>query len=334
LAHTEQGTNLAQTRRVDVDGFDEVLRVECAGTVAFVVLHAVVSGRTFGGLRVQPYAGEEEALLDALALARAMTRKVVLAGLDAGGAKAVLVAPPDGRRADAVRALGEVVESLGGRFNTGPDMGYGPEDESALVSVTRFVARGTFSDSTADGVVAAMNAVCAPRRVAVQGLGSVGLKVAARLSAAGVEVVGSDVRQVATEFPQVESGRVHAEPCDVFAPCARGGLLGRRAVEEMRCRVVCGSANNPLVTEEHAELLRAWGIVYVPDFVSSAGGVVEGASRAMGEADRVPGRIAAIGPRAREVVERSRREGRSTLAVAVEMAEERLATLRRGAAPE
>ena len=303
--------------------------MECAGAVAFVALHAVLRGRSFGGLRIWPYESEEEALLDALALSRAMTRKVVLAGIEAGGAKAVLIAPRT-HRAAALRALGEFVESLAGRFNTGPDMGYTADDDRALREATRYVACGDFGDATARGVRIAMRAVVSePRRVAVQGLGAVGRRLAELLLEDGVHVVGSDFRPVS--LPGVEltdPDRVHATDCEVFAPCARGGVLGPATIPELRCEVVCGAANNPLLTAEDADRLLARGVTLVPDFVANAGAVIQGASTVLGEADRIPERMAAIADLTRTVVSRARHAGRSPLEVAAELADARTAALR------
>jgi glutamate dehydrogenase/leucine dehydrogenase len=126
--------------RLSIAGFDEVHRVDCAGTPAFVALHAVLRGRSFGGIRIRRYASEDDALADALALARTMSRKVVMAGIAGGGAKSVLVEPPPGRREAAVTALGEFIQTLAGRYHCGADYGFTPADDAVLRRATKHVA--------------------------------------------------------------------------------------------------------------------------------------------------------------------------------------------------
>lgn len=318
---------LPTVQQLDVPGYDAVYRLDCAGATAFVALHALLAGRAFGGIRVRRYRAEREALDDALRLARAMSRKIVMAGIEAGGGKTVLVAP-EGDRAAALERLGAFIESLGGRYHAGPDLGFTDEDEAALRRSTRHLActRG-LGEATARGVLHAVDAVASPRRVAVQGLGGVGLPLARMLQERGVEVVASDVRPVAG-FDLVDPEGIYDVEADVFAPCAAGEVLDRETIGRLRCRVVCGAANNPLATEEDAERLHARGVLYVPDFLATGGAVIVGASAALGEADRAQARLAGIGQRVRDVVDRARREGRSPQAVAVEEADRRIARLR------
>lgn len=315
--------------RLSIPGYDEVWRLDCAGAVAFVSLHAVIQGRSFGGVRIREYPSENEALADALALSRAMSRKVVLAGIQGGGGKSVLVAPR-GDRAAAMKVLGEFVESLGGRYFCGPDYGFTEADGAVMKGVTRFIAQEDLSDATARGVETAMRAACEPRVVVVQGLGSVGRPLAERLRASGVRVLASDVRPF-EGFERIEPDGVYDVPCDVFAPCAVGGVLDARTIPRLRCRVVCGAANNPLATEDDAERLRLRGITYVPDIIANVGATIQGASTAIGEAHLVEERLAAIGPLVRDVLARAFREGRSPHHVAVSLADERLATVRKAA---
>lgn len=313
--------------RLSIPGYDEVWRLDCAGAVAFVSLHAEIQGRSFGGVRIREYSSENDALADALALSRAMSRKVVMAGIAGGGGKAVLMAP-QGDRAEAVRALGAFVESLGGRYFCGPDYGFTQADGAVMKSVTRFIAQEDLSDATARGVEAAMRAACEPRVVVVQGLGAVGRPLAERLRASGERVIASDVRPF-EDFERVEPDHVYDVPCDVFAPCAVGGVLDARTIPRLRCKVICGAANNPLASEDDAERLRLRGIVYVPDFIANAGATIQGASTAMGESHMIEGRLAAIGQTVRDVLARASHEGRSSHHVAVALADERILRLRR-----
>lgn len=316
-------------QRIDIPGYDEVVRVPCGSSVAFVAIHSLVGGRALGGIRIREYDDEQAALDDALRLALAMSRKVAFHGLPAGGAKTVLMRPRRGRAA-AVEALGAFIESLDGRYHCGPDLGFGPDDETALRRTTSHLACTTgLGEATARGVHAAITAICPPRAVAIQGLGAVGLPLARLLAADGVRVVASDIRPV-PGFEVVPPTSIFDVDCDVFAPCAQGGVLDAETIERLHCRVVCGAANNPLASDADAERLRARGILYVPDFVANAGAVIVGGSLAAGEGSLAEGRLAAIGERVIEVLERADEEGRSPHAVAVEEADRLLAAARAG----
>lgn len=314
--------------KLNMAGFDEVYRLECGGTVAFVALHAILHGRTFGGIRIRRYPNEEAALADALDLARAMSRKVVMAGIEGGGAKAVIMEPDPARRADAVRDLGKFIESMRGRYSCAADLGFTPEDEAVLKAATRYAAREDLTPHTVRSVLIAMRTVIEPQSIAIQGLGAIGRPLAEDLRMAGVRVVASDVRPV-KGFDSVPPEAIYEIPCDVFAPCAIGGVLNMVTIPRLRCRVVCGAANNPLATDDDADRLHKRGIVYVPDFISNCGATAYGASAAAGEPHLVEERMNRIGPLTREIVDRARKEDRSPHRVAIAMADERIATARR-----
>jgi leucine dehydrogenase len=323
-ARVNSGMVAAET--LSIPGYDAVYRVPCAGTVAFVALHSLIRGRTFGGIRIRPYPDERAALDDALGLARAMTRKVVLTGIEGGGGKSVLMEPRADRE-QAVAALGEFIESLAGRYFSGPDLGFTAADGDALARTTRYVACGGLSQHTAESVLAAMCALGEPETVAVQGLGAVGLPLAERLRERGVRVIASDPRGTGA-FASVADGAIYETPCDVFAPCAIGGVIDARTLPRLRCRTVCGGANNPLASDAMAGELVRRDIVYVPDFIANAGAAIHGASRAIGEQDRIPERMARVATLVREVTERARRERRSPHHVAIELADARAAELK------
>lgn len=320
---------MSAARRLDVEGFERVWRVPCGETVAFVALHAVLGGHAFGGIRIRPYPDEAAALHDARALARAMTRKVLLAGLVGGGGKSVLIEPPPGAdRAACVRALGEFVEELGGLYCCGPDLGFTDADDAALRAATRHVACAGLGQATARGVEIAMRAIVPePRRVAIQGLGSVGGPLARSLVDAGVAVVASDVAGV-QDFDAIDAARIYDVEADVFAPCAAGGLIDAGVADRLRVDVVCGGANNPLADERAAARLVERGIVYVPDVVGNAGATIVGASAVLGERARVEERMAAIAGTTRAIVDEARARGCSPHEVAFEHADRRLAELR------
>lgn len=323
-------------RPLTIPGLDEVFELRVAGTAAFVAIAHAARGRAFGGIRVRAYPTQDDALADALALARAMARKVALAGIEGGGAKTVVIEPPPERRAEAIAELGAFIESLGGRYQSGPDYGFTPADEAVLRRATAHVARGDLASGTAESVARTMAAAAAfasvpLRRVVIQGVGSVGKLLAARLAAAGVDVAGADVRPF-DGVAAIPADAVHDAPCDVFAPCAAGGVLDARTIARLRCRVVCGAANNPLASEADAERLRARGIVYVPDVLANAGATIVGASRALGEERFVPARMDALVALTADVLARAAREGRSPHHVALEIADARIAAMRASAA--
>lgn len=322
-----------------------VARDHAIGLHAVIAIHSTRRGPAFGGIRRWTYASDDAAVADARALAAAMSHKCALAGLAAGGAKTVLLRPatsvePDGPDWDACyRALGDIVASLGGRYVCGPDVGTGPPELDALRSRTRWVnpASNDAGASTAQGVLAGMRAVFdvlgvsdpSATRVAVAGLGAVGLRVARSLLAQGVTVLGADVQPLAREAARaagveiVTPEQIMGVSCDVLSPCAMGGVLDERTVASLRCRGICGSANNQLVDERAAWALVERGIVHAPDVVVSAGAVIEGVLTVQQGASTAVRRqvheaIEHLALVTRQVVEQARREGRPPTDVAWE----------------
>jgi leucine dehydrogenase len=271
-----------------------VVQQEALGLRAIVAIHSTARGPAFGGIRRHRYPSEEAALADVLGLAETMSRKCALAGLPAGGGKAVLLdeGSPAARRPELYAALGRAIDRLGGRFVCGPDVGTGEVELGYVRAVTRYCnpASNDASTSTAAGVLAALRAVWPvlgvrePRgcHVVVQGLGAVGMRVASRLIAQGVRVTGADTSPKACVEAR-ENGVEVVEPdqalrteCDVLVPCALGGIVGPAVARQLPCRALCGSANNQLTGEDAAAILHDRGVVVVPDVVASAGAVIEG----------------------------------------------------------
>jgi len=314
-----------------VDGFEHVVRLECAGTIAFLAIHSLVRGRAFGGIRIREYPSEEDALRDALALALAMSRKAVLADIQGGGAKTVMICPEPAQRRPALLALARAIEALEGRYRAGGDYGFTPADARVVGSATRYLATGDLDDSTAAGVEASLCALGVPQRVALQGLGRVGLPLARRLVARGIRVIAADPRppsDLPAQVELVDPGSIASVECEVFAPCAHGGLLDRPTIDRLRCGLVCGAANNPFAAESDATHLHRRGIAYVPDFIANAGGLIQGASADLDEASMIEARMAALPVLTRTVLERATAEDRSPHHVAIELADERLAQRR------
>ncbi len=322
-----------------------------SGLRALVALHSSVLGPGFGGARWRPYEQISEALIDVLRLSAAMTAKSAVAGLDYGGGKAAIVGDPAAKTPELLAAYGRFVERLGGRYITTTDVGTTLDDLRAIAKQTQHlagVARGgrhdvDTSEPTARTVINGMHAACefafgnsllVGRRVVVVGTGKVGGKVARRAAAAGAAVAVADLfedlavdlaREIGGEAIALEGA--YLQPCDVLSPNALGGVLNPQSITQLRCRVVCGAANNQLLHDPaDAELLAARGILYVPDYIVSSGGVVAaGIDHAAGGADRIEELLTRVGPTTLELLHRAEREGSSTAEAALRSVDARLA---------
>jgi leucine dehydrogenase len=301
---------------------------------AIIGIHSTALGPALGGTRFYPYASEKDALRDVLRLARGMTFKAAAAGLDLGGGKAVIIGDPKRiKTEELLRAYGRFIDTLQGRYITAEDVGTTGEDMDVVRRETRSVTgvspalggSGDPSPVTAFGVFKGLIACAeevwkdsslAGRRVAVQGVGKVGYHLARLLTEAGAAVVVSDVDVDAVAHAVRELGvdtaepdKIHAVECDVFAPCALGGIIRDDTLPSLRCRVVAGSANNQLERPEHGAALRDLGILYAPDYVINAGGLINVADELRGyDRDRAMGRVEAIYRTLREVFSIAREE--------------------------
>jgi valine dehydrogenase (NAD+) len=280
-----------------------------SGLRAIIAIHSTALGPSLGGTRFFPYPTEDAALADVLRLSRAMSYKNALAGLDHGGGKAVIIGDPVQLRSEALlRAYGRFVASLSGRYFTACDVGTRSEDMDVIARECRFVtgrtpANGGAGDSgvlTALGVFHGMRAAAehvwgdaslTGRRVGVEGVGKVGHRLVDHLIEAGAEVTISDVSQAAVQrvldrHPGVRVARGTAEltaaELDILSPCALGGTLTDEAVTAMSAKIVCGGANNQLAHPGVEKLLADRGILYAPDYVVNAGGVIQVADELAG----------------------------------------------------
>lgn len=273
---------------------------EGTGLRAIVAIHDTLLGPALGGCRMWAYDSEEDALRDALRLSRGMTFKAACAGLDLGGGKAVILGPaPDdpARREALFQKFGEAVESLGGRYITAEDVGTSVADMAQVRRGTTHVTglpvelggSGDPSPFTAHGVFLGIRAAVAHAfgggldglRVAVQGIGHVGVHLVRELVEAGADVAVADIDRDAVESAATEWGvravdpdAIYDEPMDVFAPCALGGVVNDETVGRLSCKVVAGAANNQLLEDRHAQVLNDRGVLYAPDFVINAGGLI------------------------------------------------------------
>ena len=331
----------------EFDGHELVLfgHDASSGMRALIAVHSSVLGPAAGGCRMWPYASQTEALADVLRLSRGMSYKNALAGLPFGGGKAVIIG--DSRRAkspELLGAFGRFVDALGGRYITAEDVGTTIADMVQIARTTRHVA-GLGRDpspKTALGVLLGIKAAVRFRlqrrslegvSVALQGLGGVGYHLAGLLAAEGAKLSVADLRpalmqRVCDEYRARELApeALLGADVDVLAPCALGGVLNSQSIPKLRARIIAGAANNQLAQGEDGTALAAAGILYAPDYVINAGGIISVAHeyRGGGSDAEIDADIGEIPVRLGEIFERARRAHRTTNAVADEMARERL----------
>ncbi|HEX6676775.1 MAG TPA: Glu/Leu/Phe/Val dehydrogenase dimerization domain-containing protein [Actinomycetes bacterium] len=326
-----------------------------SGLRAVIAIYSTALGPALGGTRFYPYRTEEDALADVLDLSQAMAYKAACAGLDLGGGKAAVIGDPRRDKSEALlRSYGRFVQSLGGRYVTACDVGTYVEDMDVVARECDFVtgrspANGGAGDSsilTAYGVFQALRAAAeavweapslAGRRVGVSGVGKVGRRLVDHLLVDGAEVVVADVSAEAVErvrasHPEVEALGVDAlprAPMDVFAPCAMGGALDEPTVAALQARVVCGAANNQLAEPGVAKLLADRGILYAPDYVVNAGGLIQVADEIGGYSEeRARARAGRIYDTTKRVLHLAAEEGVPPSVAADRLAERRIAEAR------
>ena len=343
----------------DQTGHEQVVFCQDAptGLRAIIAIYSTALGPALGGTRFYPYQGEDDALADALNLSRAMAYKNALAGLDLGGGKAVIIGDPARQKSEALlRAYGRFIESLNGRYITACDIGTYSEDMDIIARECRHVTgrtvpNGGAGDSsvlTAFGVFQGMLAAAEHswgttsldgRQVGVEGVGKVGRRLVSHLLEAGAEVVICDVDpgaidRVVTEHPgvRVAAGR-HAligQQLDVYAPCALGGALDDDTVAELSARIVCGGANNQLAHPGIEKVLADRGILYAPDYVVNAGGVIQVGDELGGfDFDRAKARAAQIFATTRKIFLIAEEEGVPPAVAADRLAERRMSEVGR-----
>jgi leucine dehydrogenase len=282
------------------DGEELVARFdEATSTWMFIGVHSTALGPAMGGTRMKSYPSPDDAVRDVLRLSQAMSMKQAAAGLPYGGGKAVLAVPavPDRgspERAAILGAYADLVDSLHGTYVTAADMNTGPSDMDSIGQRTPHVlgrsqtngGAGDPGEGTAIGLFHAVRATCrqafgnddlSARTIAVQGVGSVGARLIAELLDAGAKVMAADfdpARVAATGAIPLEPDAVLTTPCDLLAPCATGAVLNEETIPELACHAIAGAANNQLATPEDAARLAACDILYAPDYVANAGGVI------------------------------------------------------------
>ena len=338
------------------DGESVIIRFDRpTGAWIIIAIHSTRLGPATGGTRMKPYPSFKDALTDVLKLASGMTYKFSVVGFPRGGGKAVIAIPPDfddSQRPDLLRRYGSLIQQLGGLYETGPDVGTSSVDMDIIAETgapfvfCRSPAKGGAGDSapaTALGVFSGMQAVCehlfknsslAGKRVVVQGAGSVGRILIDLLLKAGAEVLFSDVDQETICHLQDELGLscvaaddIYGIQCDIFSPCALGGVLNQDTIPRLRCLAVAGAANNQLATAGDALQLKKRRILYAPDYVISAGGAIaiSGMEAMSWTQKRADAEVRSIRQTLRQVFTVAETEGITTDEAARRIAESRLA---------
>lgn len=316
------------------------------GLRAIIAVHNTHRGPALGGCRMWPYAGEAAALEDALRLSRGMTYKAAMAGLDLGGGKAVIIGDAKKDKTEALmKAFGLAVDRLNRRYITAEDVGTSVADMDAIKTVTDHVVgvtggAGDPSNSTAHGVFIGIQAAVRHKlgrntldglHIAVQGVGHVGRFLCDYLHKAGARLSVTDIDRAALEHAEREFGatvvgpdEIYGVDCDLFAPCALGAVVNDNTLPRLKCPIIAGSANNVLDEARHGAALRRAGILYAPDYVINAGGLIDVARFALGfDIEAARAKLHRIDETLAEIFARADSEDRPTAEVADSIAEEK-----------
>lgn len=325
-----------------------------SGLKAIIAIHDTTLGPALGGTRMWTYASEEAAIEDALRLARGMTYKNAAAGLNLGGGKTVIIGDPDKEKNETMfRALGRYIQGLNGRYITAEDVGTTVADMDIIHEETDYVtgispefgSSGNPSPVTAYGVYRGMKAAAKEafgtdslegKTIAIQGVGNVAYVLCRYLHEEGANLLVTDIRKSAVQkavkdfgAKAVELDEIYEAECDIFAPCAMGAVINDVTIPKLKARVIAGSANNQLKDAKHGDKIHEMGIVYAPDYVINAGGVINVADELYGyHADRAMRKVETIYDNIAKVIEISKRDGIPTYLAADRMAEERIEKMR------
>ncbi len=337
------------------DGHEQVIFCsnKAAGLKAIIGIHDTSLGPALGGCRMWPYATEEEAVVDVLRLSKGMTYKSAAAGCNYGGGKMVVWGDPKKDKSEALfRALGRFVEGLDGRFYTGTDVGTASSDfiwssyETDKVSALpeEFGGSGDSSITTAFGVWKGMKA-CVKEvfgteslkglRIAVQGVGKVGFHLVGHLVDEGAAVTVSDINRdyvdrITSKYQVkvVEPDAIYDVDCDIFSPCALGAVINDDTIKRLKCKIIAGAANNQLKEHRHGHDLQSRGILYAPDYVINAGGMIQVVDELQGfNKERAFKKTAAIQDLLTRIFAISKRDGIPTMQAANVMVEERIESI-------
>jgi len=288
---------MLEITEIPVEGYEKVCRAvdAASGLHAIIAVHSTVLGPALGGMRLWSYESEDQALTDVKRLSRGMTYKASCAGLDLGGGKSVLIGKPENKSKEMFEAMGQFVESFGGSYITAEDVNTKPEDMAVVHTQTKHVVglagrSGNPSPKTAWGCYLGLKAAAEEKfgtsdlkglTVAIEGAGSVGSVYGELIAKEGGKIIAADIFEdsarrlaEATGGTVVGPDQIHGVECDVYAPCALGGSVNDQTIPQFKAKVVCGAANNQLLEERHGSELRERGILYAPDYVVNAGGLI------------------------------------------------------------
>ena len=322
-----------------------------SGLKAIIAIHDTTLGPALGGCRMWTYASEEQAIEDALRLARGMTYKNAAAGLNLGGGKTVIIGDPfKDKNEEMFRALGRFIQGLNGRYITAEDVGTTVSDMDVIHEETNYVtgispafgSSGNPSPVTAYGVYLGMKAAVKEvygeeslegKRVAVQGLGNVAYTLCEYLHKDGAQLIVTDINEKAVARVVENFGAIAVAPddiykqdVDIFAPCALGAIINDDTIPQLKAQVVAGSANNQLQESRHGQILHEKGILYAPDYVINAGGVINVADELYGyNHDRAMKRVETIYDSLTKIFAISKEEDIPTYMAANRLAEQRIA---------
>ncbi len=323
---------------------------QTSGLKAIICIHDTTLGPALGGTRMWNYANEEEAILDALRLARGMTYKNAAAGLNLGGGKTVIMGDSRTQKSEELfRAFGRYVQSLNGRYITAEDVGTTVQDMDWVHLETDFVtgvsssygASGDPSPMTARGVWRGMKAAAKEiygsdslngKTIAIQGLGHVGYDLAKHLHGEGASLIVTDIHQEAVKRVVEETGakavgleEIYGVQADIFAPCALGAVINDETIPQLKVQIIAGAANNVLKEERHGDKLHELGILYAPDYVINSGGVINVADELEGyNYERALKKVELVYDNVAKVIEIAKRDKIPTYKAADRMAEERI----------
>lgn len=326
---------------------------QSSGLKAIIAIHDTTLGPALGGTRMWTYASEEAAIEDALRLARGMTYKNAAAGLNLGGGKTVIIGDPfKDKNEEMFRALGRFIQGLNGRYITAEDVGTTVADMDLIHEETNFVtgispaygSSGNPSPVTAYGVYVGMKAAAKEafgsdrlegKKIAVQGLGNVAYTLCSYLHKEGANLIVTDInenaiKRVVEEFnaKAVNPSDIYEQDVDIFSPCALGAIINDQTIPKLKAKVIAGSANNQLQDSEHGQMLHELGIVYAPDYVINAGGVINVADELYGyNRERAMKRVEGIYDSITKIFDISRIDSIPTYLAANRLAEERIARI-------
>ncbi|MET3696273.1 leucine dehydrogenase [Bacillus oleivorans] len=328
---------------------------KASGLKAIIAIHDTTLGPALGGTRMWTYESEEAAIIDALRLAKGMTYKNAAAGLNLGGGKTVIIGDPrKDKNEEMFRAFGRYIQGLNGRYITAEDVGTTVEDMDLIHEETDFVtgispafgSSGNPSPVTAYGVYRGMKAAAKEafgsdslegKVVAVQGVGNVAYTLCQYLHDEGAQLIVTDIHKDAVQRAVENFGakavgpdEIYSVECDIFAPCALGAIINDETINQLNAKVIAGSANNQLKETRHGDIIHEMGIVYAPDYVINAGGVINVADELYGyNRDRAMKKVEQIYNNIEKVIEISKRDNIPTYVAADRMAEERIEKLKK-----